>query len=59
MKRVKLMDQGWYVQFFLKIELEILLRKTTARLNIKIDLGTQMWKIFKMWDQLKDKILQI
>ena len=29
---------GWYVKFFLKIELEFLLRKTTSRLNFKIDL---------------------
>ena len=30
----------WYVKFLLKIELEILLIKTTARLSFKIDLGT-------------------
>ena len=30
---------GWYVWFLLKFELEFLLRKTTERLNFKIDLG--------------------
>ena len=32
--------QGWYAEFLLKIKLGFLLKKTTARLNFKIDLGT-------------------
>ena len=32
--------QGWYAKFLLKIDLEFLLGKTTARLNLKIDLTT-------------------
>ena len=34
------MNQGWYVQFLIKIELEFLLIKTTASLNFKIDHGS-------------------
>ncbi len=30
--------QGWYAEFMLEIDLEVLLRKTGARLNLKIDL---------------------
>ena len=32
--------QGRYVEFLLKIELEFLLGKTTARLNFMLELGT-------------------
>ena len=32
--------QGLYAEFMIKFDLEILLRKTTARLNFKIDLVT-------------------
>jgi hypothetical protein len=31
-------DQGWYAEFLLKIDLKILLRKKGARLNFKIAL---------------------
>ena len=33
------LEQGWYFYFLLKIKVNIILRKTKARLSLKIDLG--------------------